>query len=214
MTRYAPFRKLLRVLVAWSVAYGGVAAFTAAFLKVQIGMSDGYILLLSSAAYLGGVSSLWLLESRFDRVGSKPVLNVAVLAWMGVLLGWLLVAGGVLPASLGIVLVLQFLMGLLAALVNLANNKLAMGVVPAMGRNHFFAIYSVVANVTLGLSPIVWGLLIDVIGDAPRSGWACGGIATRSFSAGRPWRSASCSPSCSDSTSRKPRAWNPCCGKS
>lgn len=164
MTRYAPFRKLLRVLVAWSVAYGGVAAFTAAFLKVQIGMSDGYILLLSSAAYLGGVSSLWLLESRFDRVGSKPVLNVAVLAWMGVLLGWLLVAGGVLPASLGIVLVLQFLMGLLAALVNLANNKLAMGVVPAMGRNHFFAIYSVVANVTLGLSPIVWGLLIDVIG--------------------------------------------------
>lgn len=165
MTRYAPFRKLLRVLVAWSVAYGGVAAFTAAFLKVQIGMSDGYILLLSSAAYLGGVSSLWLLESRFDRVGSKPVLNVAVLAWMGVLLGWLLVAGGVLPASLGIVLVLQFLMGLLAALVNLANNKLAMGVVPAMGRNHFFAIYSVVANVTLGLSPIVWGLLIDVIGD-------------------------------------------------
>jgi len=165
MTRYAPFRKLLRVLVAWSVAYGGISAFTAAFLKVQTRMSDGLILLLSSAAFIGGVGSLWLLGSRFDRVGSKPVLSVAVVAWVGVLMGWLLVAGGALPASLGIVLGLQFLMGLLAALVNLANNKLAMGVVPAMGRNHFFAIYSVVANVTLGLAPIVWGLVIDAIGD-------------------------------------------------
>jgi len=39
-----------------------------------------------------------------------------------------------------------------------------MAVVPAMGRNHFFAIYSVVANVALGLAPIAWGLLIDLVG--------------------------------------------------
>ena len=165
MARYPPFRKLLRVLVAWSVAYGGITAFTATFLKVQTDMSDGRILLLSSVAFLGGVSSLWLLGSRFDRVGSKPVLSAAGLAWFAVMIGWLLLAGGAISASLLVVLTLQFLMGLLAALVNMANNKLAMGVVPAMGRNHFFAIYSVVANVTLGLSPIVWGLLIDAIGN-------------------------------------------------
>ena len=164
MARYAPFRKLLRVVVAWSVAYGGMTAFTTAFLKVQANLSDGRILLLSSVAFIGGVSSLWLLGSRFDRVGSKPVLSAAGLAWFAVLIGWLLLAGGAVSTSLAIVLTLQFLMGLLAALVNMANNKLAMGVVPQMGRNHFFAIYSVVANVTLGLSPIVWGLLIDAIG--------------------------------------------------
>jgi MFS family permease len=33
-----------------------------------------------------------------------------------------------------------------------------------MGRNHFFAIFSVLGNVTLGLSPILWGLIIDAIG--------------------------------------------------
>ena len=165
MARYAPFRKLLRVVVAWSVAYGGITAFTTAFLKVHANMSDGRILLLSSVAFIGGVSSLWLLGSRFDRVGSKPVLSAAGVAWFAVLIGWLLLAGGLISTSLAIVLTLQFLMGLLAALVNMANNKLAMGVVPQMGRNHFFAIYSVVANVTLGLSPIVWGLLIDAIGN-------------------------------------------------
>lgn len=60
-------------------------------------------------------------------------------------------------------------MGLLAAAVSMANNKLAMGIVPEMGRNHFFAIFSVVSNVTLGLAPIAWGVLIDAMGPrAPR----------------------------------------------
>ncbi|HEY9508951.1 MAG TPA: MFS transporter, partial [Verrucomicrobiae bacterium] len=66
--------------------------------------------------------------------------------------------------QIGVLLGLQFLMGLLAALVNMANNRLAMAVIPKMGRNHFFALYSVLANVTLGLAPIAWGLLIDAVG--------------------------------------------------
>jgi MFS family permease len=46
----------------------------------------------------------------------------------------------------------------------MANNRLAMAIVPALGRNHFFALYSVFANVAMGLAPIGWGLLIDAIG--------------------------------------------------
>jgi MFS family permease len=67
--------------------------------------------------------------------------------------------------KLGLVLMLQFLMGLLAALVQMANTRLAMAVIPVMGRNHFFAVYSVVGNVTPGLAPIAWGLLIDAVGN-------------------------------------------------
>ena len=66
--------------------------------------------------------------------------------------------------KLSLVLLLQFLMGLLAALVQMSNTRLAMAIIPEMGRNHFFAIYSVVGNVTLGLAPIGWGLLIDAVG--------------------------------------------------
>jgi MFS family permease len=81
-----------------------------------------------------------------------------------VLAGWLLLAGGIWPIRLAWLLILHFLMGLLAALVQMANTRLAMAVIPPMGRTHFFAIYSVVNNVTLGLAPIAWGLLIDAIG--------------------------------------------------
>ena len=71
------------------------------------------------------------------------------------------------PKTLGLVggvLVLQFLMGLLASVIQMAITRLAMAVIPVMGRNHFFAIYSTIGNVTLGLAPIGWGLLIDAVG--------------------------------------------------
>ncbi len=165
MANHPPFKKLLLAVIAWSVAYGGMTAFTVTFLKVHSGMSEGKILLISSMSFLGGVSSLGLMAHRFDRVGSKPVLGVACGGWLLVLGGWVALAGGVVPASLGQVLVLQFFMGLLAALANMANNRLAMAIVPAMGRNHFFALYSVLNNVTLGLAPIAWGVLIDAVGE-------------------------------------------------
>jgi MFS family permease len=164
MVRFPPFRKLLWVLVGYSVAYGGLTSFTVAFLKTEIGMSEAQILLVTSVSFLGGLGSLWFLGSRLDHLGSKPVLTFCFAAWVAVLGGWIALSGGVFPARLSLVLLLQFLMGLLASLIQMANTRLAMAIIPVMGRNHFFAIYSTVGNVTLGVAPIVWGLLIDAVG--------------------------------------------------
>jgi MFS family permease len=164
MIRHPPFKRLLFMLFGWSVAYGGMTAFTVAFLKAEAGMAEGKILVLTSISFLGGLSSLWFLGSRLDRLGSKPVLMFSFAAWMAVLVGWCTLSGGVWPLKLSLVIALEFLMGLLAALVQMSNTRLAMAIIPVMGRNHFFAIYSVVNNVTLGLAPIGWGLLIDAVG--------------------------------------------------
>jgi MFS family permease len=164
MAGYDPFKRLLFEVVGYAVSYGGIAAFTVVFLRVR-GLSEGSILLVSSVAYLGGLSSLWLVGARLDRLGSKPVLTACSIAWFVVLAGWLAISGGAVSMRLGFVLALQFFMGLLAALVQMSNTRLAMAVIPVMGRNHFFAIYSVVANVALGVAPVVWGLLIDAIGE-------------------------------------------------
>jgi MFS family permease len=164
MIRYRPFNRLLRALVGYSIAYGGMTAFTVAFLKAQTGMSEARILLVTSIAFLGGLCSLGFLGSRLDRLGSKPVLTFCFAAWLVVLGGWMALSGGGLAVNSVVVFGLQFLMGLLAALIQMANTRLAMAIIPVMGRNHFFAIYSVVGNVTLGIAPIAWGLLIDAVG--------------------------------------------------
>ncbi len=170
MLNFPPFRKLLLTVIAWSVAYGGMTAFTVAFLKTELKFGEGFILLLNSVAFLGGWSSLWLLGSRLDHLGSKPVMTFGCAMWTLIALGWGAVAGGALGGSVGLILALQFFMGLCAALVGMAVVRLVMAIVPALGRNHFFALYSVLGSLALGLAPIVWGLMIDAIGSRHSGG--------------------------------------------
>jgi MFS family permease len=164
LLRYKPFRKLLRMVVAWSVAHGGLTTFTVAFLKVKVNMPESAILYVTSVFFLGGLCSLWFLGSRLDQLGSKPVVTFCCVIWMLIIAGWALLAGRLWQPWLAVILTLQFFMGLFTALVNMSNTRLVMAIAPVMGRNHFFAIFSVLANVTLGLSPILWGLAIDAVG--------------------------------------------------
>ena len=163
IVRHGPFRKLLWTAVAWSVAYGGLTAFTVVFLKTEAGMSESTILMVTSVSFVGGLLSLWFLGSRLDHLGSKPVLTFSFLTWLGIIAGWGALAGGAVEVRLWVILALQLLMGLFAALVQMSNTRLAMAVIPLANRNHFFALYSVVSSLALGLSPILWGLLIDAV---------------------------------------------------
>lgn len=171
LAAHPPFRKLLRLNVAWALAYGGMSAFTVAYLKVAAGLSTGWILVSTAVAYLGGLSALAMLGGRLDRHGSKPVLTLCLSAWVAVGLTWSLLAGGILAPRFATVLVLQWLMGLGFTVFSMANTRLAMGIVPLMGRSHFFALFSVVSNLTLGIAPVIWGVLIDGWGErAPMLG--------------------------------------------
>ena len=161
MASHPPFRKLLWMNCAWSFAYGGINTFVVVFLKTEVGLSERVIMLLSSTAFIGGICSLWFLDSRLDRFGSKPVLIFSMLVWICILGAWVCLAGRLIPPLPAVLVALQFLMGLTASLVTLSNTRLAMVIVPQMGRSHFFALFSVVASLTLGLSPILWGLSID-----------------------------------------------------
>jgi MFS-type transporter involved in bile tolerance (Atg22 family) len=114
------------MVMGWSLAYGGMTAFTVAFLKTETGMSEGTILVVTSISFLGGMSTFWILGSRLDKFGSKPVLSFAFAAWIVVLAGWILVSGGVIRPRLAPLLLLQVVMGLLAALVQMSNTRLAM----------------------------------------------------------------------------------------
>ena len=163
--RHRPFQKLLRFVMVWALAYGGFSTFTVAFLKTETSMTGATVLFVTSVAFLGGLSSLWLLGHRLDHVGSKPILSLSLCCWLVILGAWVSLAGGVLTPKLPLFLALQFFMGLFSALVGMANSRLAMAIIPVMGRNHFFVLYSVFASVTLGLAPIFWGLIIDFIGN-------------------------------------------------
>jgi len=187
MVRFAPFRKLLRTIVAWSLAYGGMTAFTVAFLKAEVGMAESKILWVNSVMFLGGWCSLWFLGSRLDHLGSKPVLMFSFVTWSLIVAGWSLVAGKLWAPWLALVLALQFLMGLFAALVQMSNTRLAMAIVPVMGRNHFFAIFSVLGSLSSGW-PRFFGDCSSTRSVSVRlRGWVWNGTGTASSSPPRDW---------------------------
>lgn len=171
IARYAPFRKLLFVNAIFALAMGGVGTFVVDFLKSSGGLSEGRILLVSAMSFIGGLSSLWVLGSRLDRFGSRPVMQAAMAGWFLILTGWVLIAGRVVPAWMELLCTLHFLMGLCGSLFGMAATRLAMATVPVMGRSHFFALYSVISSLTLGLSPVLWGALIDLIRPLGVMGW-------------------------------------------
>jgi MFS family permease len=162
---YPPFRRFLWFNLAWSIAYGGLGAFTVAYLKVAGAMAEDRILLVTGLAFLGGLAGLWLFRTRIDQFGSKPIISLCLGGWTVIVIGWLALATGLTELTFGKVLVLQLAMGFAVTLVGMNNTRLAMTLSPVMGRSHFFALYSVVANLSMGLSPVLWGLAMDAIGD-------------------------------------------------
>lgn len=157
---HPPFKRLLWMNLGWSGAYGGINAFTTSYLKTQANLPENVVLCVCAAFFAGGLSSL-AFGALMDRMGSKPALSLGCVLYMGICLLWVGVAGGALEGSLLLFGSIQFLMGMAAALVSSANNRLAMAISPTMGRAHFFALFSVVASLSLGLSPVAWGVLID-----------------------------------------------------
>jgi len=132
-------------------------------LKAECGMSESEIMLVTSVSFLGGMTSLVFLGSRLDRLGSKPVLTFSMASWLLIVGGWIVIAGRVFAPWIWAVLVLQFLMGLASSLVTMSTTRLALTVVPPMGRDHFFTFYSVATSLTLGLAPVFWGAGIDAL---------------------------------------------------
>lgn len=176
---YGPFRQLLRLNIAWAIAYGGLGAFTVAYLKAEAGMTESSILIVTGLAFVGGLAGLGYFGSRTDRLGSKPVLTLSLLVWIVIMLGWFVVAARLVRPRIGLILLLEVTMGFAYALVNMNNTRLAMLLAPTMGRSHFFAMFSVVGNLTLGLAPVAWGLIIDAFGDRQ---WQWQGIELNRFS--------------------------------
>jgi MFS family permease len=106
---------------------------------------------------------LRFLGHRIDRFGSLPTIRGSILLFTGVLAVWFAMAAEVIDPSWGLVLFLNFTGGIAVAAFNMANLHLAMAVVPESGKNHFFAVTTVVTGLGLALVPVLWGWLLDAL---------------------------------------------------
>lgn len=161
---YPPFRELLVFNVLFMAVIGSLGVFTVEYLREFPKFDVSLVLYLSGISFLGALFSLPFVGRLVDDAGSKPVMAGALILFGITILGWFLVAAGVLPCSMWVIGILNFLAGVAGANFNLANVRIIMSTMPEMGRNHFFALFTVITSLGLGAAPVLWGVSLDFIG--------------------------------------------------
>jgi MFS family permease len=162
--KYPPFAKLLIFNVVYNWVVGGLAAFVIAFLEGRAGYTAGQVLAVSLAAAVGAFATVPFFGLILERTGSKPLLRLAMSLYLVGILFWVLITSEILPAHYLLIGFNYLILGVAGGLFSIANTRIAMDTMPTMGRNHFFALFTVFASLSLGLAPIFWGVFLDILG--------------------------------------------------
>lgn len=178
MLKYAPFARLLVFTTCYMLLIGGLSVFTVEYLVVKQKFAEGTILLLSGLAFVGALAGLAITGPRLDMTGSKPWLQRALILQAVVIAVWFCLAAGLLPGRGWMIGALNLLGGLAGAVFGVANTRIIMGSVPVMGRNHFFALFTVITSLGLGGAPMAWGAVLDTVGSLE---FVAGGISMNRY---------------------------------
>jgi MFS family permease len=161
MLFHPPFFRFVAFNVGFNLFVSAISVIWVPFMKDGLHASGSLILGLS--AYSSIVCALVSLVTGpiADRTGSRPLMAFASVLILFSQICWLLIAAGALPGHTWLLFLIVPFGSAGYSILGLASTRLLMGIVPAMGRSHFFAISSVAVSLTLGLMPILWGLAFD-----------------------------------------------------
>lgn len=158
---HRPFQKLLTFNFIINVAFSASSVFWIPFLRDYHAMASGHILALQSLGGIFSAITLMSLGGLIDRTGSRPALFLALALIALHFSVWFCLAARLIPLSMNTILLMQMTIGTGGAFFIISNLRLAIGTIPEMGRTHFFAMLCVVNNLTVGILPVFWGMLID-----------------------------------------------------
>jgi hypothetical protein len=161
---YPPFFNYIRYNIVINMALGASGVFWVPYFRKFLHLSDSTILLVACAGNIVLAVVLFGIAPMIDRTGNKQVLLLSGIFFVVHFIGWMCVAAGVLPFNLPVLAWQTLTSGCGGALWNLANVRCVMGIVPAMGRPHFLALYSVASSLTVALVPLCWGPIVDGLG--------------------------------------------------
>lgn len=161
--KHKPFRKFVVYNVVYAVAASGSGVIVVPMLKDQFLMSDGDFMLLHATLGVVFVPSALFMGKLLDQTGSRPMLITGVCFHIAHYIGWGLIGAKVLPFNYVTLGLQQFTFAFGMSMVSLSNARLLMVLTPETGRSHFLAYFSVATSLTMGLVPILWGLLVDIL---------------------------------------------------
>lgn len=159
-----PFRNSILFSLLFTTVAGGLGVFPVEYLKVQAHFTPSVIYALSAGTFLAPLFVMQRVGRLIDRTGSIHILRVSVVSFAVVLGLWFAMSAGILPPDWKLVLLLNVTGGMAMSCFNMANLHLGMEVVPVEGRNHYFAVTTVITSFAMGVVPVLWGRALDALG--------------------------------------------------
>lgn len=162
LLRDGAFVRLLSFAAVVQLCVLSTATFITVFVREEISLQDGAILWITAGAALVGIFGLRLLRSRIDSMGSRPFLGIVFLWWTFYYLAWFLLAARLLDGEQILAPMLMLAAGFFASIYELSLTRLMMNTVgDRPGATQYFALQSVIVSLLAGLSPIMWGWMLD-----------------------------------------------------
>lgn len=157
------YKRFLFYTFAFTVANGGFEAFTVLFLKRESQLSERRILWLAAGSSGGMIVVLFFIGKILDQWGSKPIMKLclsAIVLYQGF---WLLLSQKILPPYFPILFCLYIATGFIRASIGIAITRLTLISIPRKAVLMALAIYTTGTGILAGLTPLVWGLVLDRI---------------------------------------------------
>lgn len=155
------YRRLVRFATANAFALGSISGFTVLFLKEIVHISEGRVVMLTSAGLLGAMCSAYFLGRHLDRVGSRPVMRVAGLGQVA-FFGFFAVFCAVGPVpDFGALLLVLTLGGVINNASGIATGRLVVNTCPREDLTVAMAISQVAISVAGGIATVAWGFVLE-----------------------------------------------------
>ncbi len=138
-----------------------VISFVPLFMKEQVGLDDGQVVLLSSATYAGALLSSYLWGWAADRYGSKPVMQFSLDVMLLLPLAWFLMPRHTL-LSAPLAMLIAFLAGVSTLAWQISWMRyLFVNAMPVEKKSAYTAVYYAWYGFVSGFAPLLAGQILE-----------------------------------------------------
>ncbi|NJK91547.1 MAG: MFS transporter [Blastochloris sp.] len=138
MLGYAPFRRFLVFNALLMVAWAGGGVISVPMVRDHFGLEDSKFMLLNAAWGVFFLLGAYLSRKTLDRVGSKPILHLALLLQLLHFAGWAVVSSRILPFNFWTITFQQATWGAGLCLVSSGQHPSGHGAGAEHGTEPFF----------------------------------------------------------------------------
>ncbi|MEM7799816.1 MAG: MFS transporter [Chloroflexota bacterium] len=154
------------------VSIGGVSiiSFIPLYMEKVIGLSEGQVVILSAATFVGSLLTSYLWGWTADRYGSKPIMQ------SGIVFMWLLpIAWSLLPRnsvwSLPLALTVSFLTGVATLAWQIGWTRYIYNETPEANKTPYMTLFFAWWGASSGIGPLLAGQVLNATVDLEGSWW-------------------------------------------